>query len=250
MASSRRHIIIAEDILPASLFRLPFFVKGREVWLTPGFRPVRGWIVQQILKLCAVDFTPADVLVFMDTDVFFIRSFEPRCVLTGDGNVRLLQKPGVGQSPSHQQWHQAAAKLLNIPPQPYFGADFIGNLITWRRDVAMALRERITETGKANWAKQLSRELSISEYIVYGIFVQELLGPERSGHSYTEEDLCLNSWDLIRRDQAAEQHDKFVAEVAGAVRPEHVAVNIQSNLGFPPSDYRKVISSIEHVVEN
>jgi hypothetical protein len=233
---TRRRVIIAEDVLPRSVFRLPVLVKGREIWLLDWHRLVRGWIMQQILKLCAPEITDADVFLYLDTDVFFIRAFAMEKVVR-NGRVRLWRDPGTGKLETHMRWHRTASKLLGLPTCDYYGADFIGNLITWRRDVSLEMRTRIADIGRAHWLKSFARERHISEYILYGIFVQELLGAQDMRHQPSNEQLCLDSWYFM---EGPGDRRQLLAE---RLRSSHIAVNIQSNLYLPTPEVREFVEA-------
>jgi len=235
---SRRSVVIAEDILlPRWFFRLPVLVKGREVWLAGWHRMVRGWIMQQVLKLCAPEITNADVFLFLDTDVFFIRPFTLGKVVR-EGRVRLLRVPGrAAQLTTHARWHRTAAKMLGLAPCDYYGADFIGNTITWRRDVSLEQRARIAAVGGADWVSTITRQSHFSEYILYGVFVQEVIGPEDMRHEATSDEICLDSWYFM---DGGGDHIQLLAE---RLRPNHIAVNIQSNLGLTIAEFRKLVDA-------
>ena len=97
----RRRVQAKEDIVSAHGYRslplprrirIPGLIDRRfkEQWWVPGAGRTSGWLVQQIIKLSAPDFTPAETLVFIDSDVQFVR---PCAVedLTGRGLVNLNQ---------------------------------------------------------------------------------------------------------------------------------------------------------------
>jgi hypothetical protein len=232
----RRKIIIAEDVLPFSAFCLPVFVKGREVWLVDWHRLVGGWIVQQIIKLCAPEISRADVFVYLDTDVFFIRPFARAGVLH-EGRVRLWKQPGNGAIETHMRWHRAASKLLGLPSCDYYGWDFIGNVITWRRDILLAMRARIAAVSGIHWSQAIVREKYLSEYILYGVFVQELLGIQDNHHLQSSDEVCLDSWNFLNKPGTPLQ------QLRERLRPSHIAVNIQSTLRLPASDVRELVDA-------
>jgi hypothetical protein len=236
--SARRSVVAAEDILPRAAFRLPVLVRRREVWLTDWHRLVRGWIMQQAIKLSAPEITDADAFLFLDTDVFFIRPFTVDKVVH-DGRVRLLRNPGMGELETHKSWHRTAAKLLGLPVRDYFGADFIGNAITWRRDACLEMRDRIASVGGAHWFSMITRQTRLSEYILYGIFVQEVLGSQDLRHMPTSDEICLNSWDFDFPEKP-EDRARLLAE---RLRPYDIAINIQSSLRLPANEFRSLLDS-------
>jgi hypothetical protein len=211
-------------------------IKGREVWLLDWHRLFRGWIMQQIIKICAPEIADADIFLYLDTDIFFIRRFAVESVVL-DGRVRLWREPGQARFKTHMRWHRTASKLLGLPVCDYYGANFIGNLITWRRDIILEMRSRISSLSGEHWLRTITREYHMSEYILYGVFVQELLGVEDLRHLPTNHELCLDSWNFMDEPGDPQQ---LLAE---RLRPSHIAVNIQSNLHLPTPKVRALVDA-------
>jgi len=234
--SSNRKVIIVEDILTSPVMCLPMLVKGREVWLLDWHRLVRGWIMQQIIKICAPEIADADIFLYLDTDVFFIRRFAVESVVFDD-RVRLWREPGQGRLKTHLRWHRTGSKLLGLPVCDYYGANFIGNLITWRRDIILEMRSRISSLSGKHWLRTITREFHLSEYILYGVFVQELLGAGDLRHLPTNYELCLDSWNFM--DEPGDRQ-QLLAE---RLRSSHIAVNIQSVLHLPIPKVRALVDA-------
>lgn len=227
LESERVGVLEARRLLPWWLVQTPL---TRKLWLSLRTPPVRGWIVQQLLKLSANRAVGADYFVFVDSDVCFVKPFDPSRLLDS-GRLRLHRVPGAAQLDTHFRWHRAAGRLLGLGERDYFGADYIGNLITWRRDHLEALHERLEEVSGKHWRRALLSEPHLSEYILYGVFVDHVLGAS-SGHFTDDQELCLVSWDH-RLGRNGERIDRFFAEL----RTEHVAVMVDAKLGLAPSLY-------------
>ncbi|UUZ60410.1 DUF6492 family protein [Nocardioides sp. B-3] len=80
LAGGRRRIVTVESVLPRGYMQLPaprririgpFDRRIREIWTGPG-GVVRGWIIQQILKLSAPSFTDRELIVFADSDIVLV----------------------------------------------------------------------------------------------------------------------------------------------------------------------------------
>lgn len=235
-----RRILIKEDIIEEFVWRLPFLVRrdglSREVFFVNGIRPLSGWFFQQIVKLAAPDMTDADVIIYLDSDVFLIKQFSPSDFIR-DGKVRLFRKPGDAASTTHLQWHKAAGRLLGLPESRYFGADYIGHFVSWRRDVCLELRDRLENIWERPWTSVVFRERNLSEYILYGIFVDQVLGGDSGRHYSSDEELCLSSWKF-------DAESDLVPQFLKALGPRHLAVNLQSNLGLPIEQYRTFLASV------
>ena len=243
LVTGSRRLIAVESVLPKGYVRLPLprhIAIGsyrrliREIWWGPtGI--VRGWIVQQILKLSAPAITRRDVVVFADSDIVLVRPVSTS-LFTGETGVRLYRVRGATEnSAMHQKWHTVSARLLGLESKPYFGADYIGNLISWRRDVILQLQARLTSLAGKRWDKIVARQTAFSEYILYGIFAEHVLGPSHCEHFPTSEDLVHAGWHYALTAPAG--LDEFVQ----GFEPHHVGVAIQSTERFTVDERRLLI---------
>ena len=238
-----RRVIAVETVLPRGYVQLPaprtirigsYERRIREIWVGPTGL-VRGWIVQQILKLSAPAFTDREVVVFADSDIVLVA---PLTVdrLTQDGSVRLYRVPGASADlPTHVRWHDVSARLLGFEPRGYLGADYIGNLITWRRSTIVRLQDRLRQVAGRRWDKVVARQRDFSEYMLYGVFADLVLQPDESGHRATAEDLVHAGWffDL--------DTDDGLEEFANGFTPGQVGVAIQSTERFTLEQRREMV---------
>ena len=173
LESPRTRLLTVEDLVPWWLIRIPGVPK---VWLSLRSLPVRNWILQQIVKLSIAEHVREDVLLFADSDTFFVREFDP-AALEREGRPPLFVEYGQrGLIQNNDRWHQVAARLLGIPALDSYDTNFVGNVITWRRDHALALQERLSRIGARDWRMTLVNQFAFSEYILYGLFASEVLG--------------------------------------------------------------------------
>ena len=222
--------------LPVRL-KLPFLraVKFREQYYARGAGRLSGWLVQQIVKMSAPDFSDASLFVFADSDVVLVRPFSLD-VLTIDGKLHLQQHPRGEHLHRHAGWRLNAHKLLGIKDA---GLDprhnYIGNVIPWKRDTLLEMTGRIEkETGK-NWRIAVAEAKEVSEYILYGEFVTHCLG-EASGHLARDRKLYNSVWSPDERIDT----DAILA----AMEPQHVALHIQSTNPVPLEARRAAIASV------
>lgn len=178
MLSSRTTVLVVEDIIPNWIFRVPGL---RHFWVSLRTRPVKNWILQQIVKLSVPNVIAEDVLLYADSDMFFIAPFDPRS-FERDGRVPLFQETGQrGLIPSNDEWQATCSKLLGIPAETECDNNYVGQLIWWRRKNVLAAVERVQQsTGKA-WQQAIAPLSGFSEYILYGLHSHRILG-EQSGH--------------------------------------------------------------------
>jgi len=79
-------LVTVEFVLPWWIMRLPF---ARRWWLSLKTPPMPNWILQRLVKLSSPCYTSEDVLVFVDSDVAFVRPFDLQG-LVREGKVNAL----------------------------------------------------------------------------------------------------------------------------------------------------------------
>ena len=241
LANDRRRVVTQETLLPKGWQPLPrqfskILPMPRDILWTSG-GPVRGWIAQQVIKLSADRVTNAEAIVYADSDLVFVKPFTLSS-FARDELIRLYHRPGeTSDSRMHWRWHRKAASWLGIEPKNYFGSDFIGQPITWRRSTLQALQKRLEEVNGRPWQTVLARSSSFSEWILYGVFATELLGVERAGHFLDTEDLALSSWHYNLGDQ--QSRARFTDELSA----HHIAILIQSTERLSVAARRALIQS-------
>ena len=228
LENSRRRVLPVQAVVPGHYRQLPL---GDKFWVDHRGWPVRGWVMQQLVKLSVSRATHAELLLFADSDLQFIQPFDPRRVYR-DGRLRLHRVPGAMNEGRHHQWHRRAGILLGEKPD-YFGSDYVGQLITWRRSHLVALQSHIEAQLGRPWHTAVARSMDISEYTLYGAFVEHVMGEASHGHYYQAEELCHCCW----FDHEAEA----LRDGRAALAPGAMALLVQSNLGLTPSGERAVL---------
>lgn len=222
----RRRIIESEEILGKWIMRFP---GRRPYWFSFKTPPVRGWIIQQILKFGVLDFISERTLVFCDSDTAFFRPFS-RDDLLVNGKIGLLDVDDVDDNT--RRWTIAARQLLGAPGDRHAFRNHVGNMICWNRELVKVLRERIESSCGISWKVALARTLTFSEYIIYGIFVREVLGYDNVDHAPSTVPLVKPSWGLSLSTDAA------IERFFNDFDPRTVAVMIHSRDGIDVSRYR------------
>ena len=190
LVSARTALVVVEEIVPRWLFRVPGM---RRFWLSLRTPPLKNWILQQIVKISVPSAVQDDILLYADSDVFFIAPFEPRSLERG-GKVPLFVETGQrGLIQNNDKWHDSAAGLLGLPKKHSYDTNYIGNVITWRRQTALAMRRRIEEAAGRSWQLALAPLNAFSEYILYGMYSQRVMG-ENSEHWDDGVLRTLNYW--------------------------------------------------------
>lgn len=226
----RSKVITVESILPRKVWQVPYTNRW---WLTLCSLPVRGWIMQQTVKLAAAGSLDYDVFVFVDSDVVIIKQVTSDLFIRHN-KVRLYEVPGVAKTKMHMRWHRKAAKLLGLNKCDYFGADYIGQMVSWYGPNVRNMVKRIEERHNRNWFAVLCNTLHFAEYILYGVYV-DFVARDESCHFADDIDLCHCSW--YYKIESPKDLEIFLDDLA----EKHVAILIQSNLNIEVGKYYDVL---------
>jgi hypothetical protein len=243
MANSRRRLVTQEELLPTWLHRIPMPPPGlrrllrlprRNMYVTGNGRLVRGWVAQQLMKLAAARAAAADVILHVDSDAAFVRPLAPEH-LCASGRVRLLHTAGAGDTPMHHPWHRTASGLLGLPPTDYHGADYIGNLTTWRPAVVQRMLDHIAGVTGADGVSALAATADLSEYTLYGVYCDKVLGLDAAGHAPTSRLLCATVWPGLETSELDAHFDALT------IAPDQIAVGVQSTIPVSMDQRRRLV---------
>ncbi|HUO53226.1 MAG TPA: DUF6492 family protein [Rhodoblastus sp.] len=248
LANGRRTVAAEDrDLLPGWMWKLPMpgpRLRGllrlprRNIYLSLFTPPVRGWIAQQIMKIAAAAQAPTDLVLHVDSDTLFIRPLTVNQLIRADGKARLYQSPKRVDEAGHRLWHETASRLLGLAPDPFHNGDYIDSLVLWRRSTARRLIARLEEIGGRDWRKILAATPHFSEYVLYGVFADNVLGLDAAGHWPDPHSLCHSLW--TEQLQSKQEEQAFIK----ALSPDHVACLLQSTLRLSPDERGAFISRI------
>lgn len=226
-----------DELLPRRLLAVP----GANAWvnLRRPYPPVRGWVMQQLVKLHAAAELDADEWLLADSDVVFVRPITAQ-TFRRDGRLCFYRRQdAVHESmPRHLAWHAVARRLLGLPdtgPPPL--PDYISPVNAWDRTTVLALRDRIEQVAGRHWLDVIGSELHISEFVLYGVFVDAVLG--RSAGVVADESMLLHAyWPTTPLSPVDAR--SFVRELP----PDHVAVMISAKSHTPMHVRREALSCV------
>ncbi len=234
LKNSNTVIIAEEDLLPNWLVKIPRFTR-KNIWFSWKTLPVRGWLLQQLIKLNIAKYVNEDILIFADSDVAFVKSFNLQNLIRED-KVRLFREPKAIniEMQAHYQWYRTASKLLGLPPVDFPASNYVGNLITWRRDNVFKLYEHLEGISRREWLATLCNSWYLSEYVLYGVFVEQIMR-EESGHYFDSQNICHDYW--LEQPMSNEQIEKFFKES----ELHQTAVMISAKANMPVKNYSKFV---------
>ena len=225
LAGPRTHIRCETDFLPRWFAPVPF--TNVTLNLHQPFPAVRGWILQQVIKLAAVAASEDDVVLVANSDVEFVRPFTAETFVRNNV-VRFYRKPRAinEQLPRHLVWHRAARILLGLPPAEAPYADYISAMLACDPAVVRRMLARLTAVSGRPWATAITRQLHFSEWTLYGVFVDGVIGAPANSFA-SDDPLCLAYWDEtpLNRDSAV--------DFLRGVRPSDVAAMISAKSRTP-----------------
>jgi hypothetical protein len=203
-AGPRCEVLGVRDVLPGSVRALPW----TKLWLNVRrpLPPLRGWIVQQLVKLAVASQVAERVVVTADSDIVFIRPVTEETFAPG-GHVRLFRlDDGVDSSLTrHVLWHSVSRRLLGLPaaPPPPL-PDYVTALNSWDREVVGRMLARVEEVTGRDWLAAVGKELHFSECMLYGVYADEM--EQAKGLVTTSDSQCHTYWgsDPLTVDSAAE----------------------------------------------
>jgi hypothetical protein len=232
MLNSRMQLIVVEDIIPGWLFRIPGI---RHFWFSLRTLPVRNWILQQIVKLSVPAAVSEDVLLYADSDMFFIAPFDPH-TFERNGDVPMLLETGQrGLIPFNDEWQAVCSRLLGLAVESSCDINYIGQLVWWRRQNALDAVRRVEDVTGKSWQRAVASLLAFSEYILYGMYCHRVLGT-KAGHWNDSTIRTLNNWETIPL--TVQDLEAFKAQR----QPQHHSAMVSAKSRTSISDIRKVFS--------
>jgi hypothetical protein len=190
----RCRVLTHQDLLPRYCVSVPY-ASGLTLNLRRPWPPVRGWVTQQIMKLAGTAAIDARAVLIIDSDAVLLR--EPTLdQFTHDGRPWhfRVDRAVTADMERHLLWHNVARQLLGLEgvvsaPAP----EYVSPITVWDPAVVRSLIEHIADATGRNWIDAVAGELHISEFVLYGVFVDYVLG-EMAPY---EGPLCHNYYERV-----------------------------------------------------
>lgn len=237
LAGDRTEVRDVREVVPGGLRQVP----GLNVWLSPRrpVPPVRGWVAQQLVKLAAAAAATEDVVLLADSDLEFVRPFGP-ATYAPDGVVPLYRQDDAvtAHLPRHMLWDDVARRLLGLPPfRAGARPDYICWPCVWEPALVRRLLARVEAVTRLPWAVALGRELHVSEMVLYGVYVDEVVGRSTPVRHVADMRCPAHS------DEVPLEGDRLAAFRA-RVRHEDVAVMVSARSGTAPEVRRGIVADV------
>jgi len=217
---SRCQIWTHRDLLPRYCFSVPR-AAGLTLNLRRPWPPVRGWVTQQIMKMAGTAAIEARAVVIMDSDAVLLREMRLDRLLQ-DGRLWYFRRDRAVTSrmQRHLTWDKVARRMLGVAGRVAVPApDYVSPIAVWDPAIVRALIEHLADGAGRNWVDVVSGELHVSEFVLYGIFAEHVLGdmPAFDGP------LCHNYYERVplSRTQARLFADEMPEQALGAMISSH-----------------------------
>ena len=245
LQSPRRSVLLTDDVMPAKmrlLFHLPF-VGGRSLWWSRHTGLSLGWHVQQMVKIGIASIVKEDGLAFCDSDVFFLKPLDTAS-LSLEGRTRFYrsyhrQNLDIIANP---EFFNPCLDLLGLPKLGEYYT-YIENFITWRRQSVLEMCAHLASKNGGKWYYAFRNRLQISEYTLYGLFVDEVQR-DAQYHFHRTDSLCRTWWSKWN------QSDDAVATYCEELAPSQVTVGFQSfagvNVDLLEQQFEKALAALKH----
>ncbi len=227
LAGTHRTILEMEKLLPSSfhhLARIPI-INNRSLWFSWGTRFMAGWHVQQLIKMEMAFQLQETGMLYCDSDVFFVRPLDVSS-LSENHQYRIYVNPVLANEDtiSNPKYISVSARILGIKENVFPSATYVDNLVTWHSPTVRAMCAHITQLSGRDWRVTLGREIFLSEYSLYGLYVDRI-SIDRSHFRVDHASLCKTFWHRNAIDDT--ELEKFCSEVSGSL----VALGVQSFAG-------------------
>jgi hypothetical protein len=203
----------------------------------PPFSPIRGWVMQQVLKMELSRQLNVDTILLIDSDVELVRPLDELMLRRG-GRAMLYRRPGAVDTnlPRHMQWHTVARRLLGLPPAQFPAPDYVTSFCVWEPDVIRAMIARIEQVTGRSWMDAITGQRTFSEWTLYGVFAEEVM--KYKNEALTESSLCHSYWGTVPLTMES------AAGFLSGINPDDVAVLIQSKTQTPRTVRRAVLGAV------
>jgi hypothetical protein len=223
---------------PDLVYRFVTRLAPSQAWRLDSRAGSPGWIVQQIVKLNCTRWVDDGAVLFVDSDLVFMRPFIAEDLAVIAGRRVLVRVTPPREESKHRAHIDRSRKMLALP----LGLSehhYMAYPAIWHVEWVKRLQEYLLATHKMGWQRALFEAKLLSEYTLYGLFVEEVLRPNA---------LVIRSapFHHIVFDAKSFRDLKDDPRVLANVRRDRLTLVVQSNLGIPVADYQEILDVVLH----
>lgn len=228
--------LVDKCFYPDRLHQLIARIAPRQVWRFNDHAGRPGWIIQQIVKLSSPSLVTDGAIIFVDSDLFFFQPFDFDTLGMTHGRLLVRRKPE-SERAQHPHHVVKAREILFLPAERCTDQAYMASPAIWYADWAKQLHLHLEQVSGKPWQRALYDAGHISEYTLYGIFLEEVLKP--AGLMIRDKRFNLMAWDRA----------SFVQLKSALLQPEfqandYISLVFQSNAGIPTTEYEDLLRHI------
>jgi Family of unknown function (DUF6492) len=237
--SPRLRVLRQPEVLPKQfvtttrLSRIPHLPRGYRVGalnLRRPWPPIRGWVLQQMVKLAFVSTLDADVALLIDSAVLLVREFSEE-TFRREGSVRHYRVPHA----VHSGWRQTAARLLDLGKPGDDHADYNAGVVSWSPAIVRELLARIEAVSSLPWATVIGSQLDVSECFLYDEYLAAMGTPAQKAFT-SDQNFCHSYWGTLTLASA----DEFLESMPAT----DIAIWVQSNSDTSESELDYIAAKV------
>lgn len=176
MLNGRTEIHDVGEFLAPSMRKLP----GLNMWVNASrpWPPVRGWIAQQLIKLAAAATLDTEAVLIVDSDMVMVAPTDLES-FRRDGKLEMYSNPRAVHSglPRHRLWLESARDLLGLGPADDGDlTDYICWPCVWDPQIVRSMLQHVERVTGGSWQTAVAAQIHFSEMMLYGTYVDEVLG--------------------------------------------------------------------------
>lgn len=232
-------IVCQEDAVsrifyPDWVYRIVSRLAKSQTWRFEHHAGRAGWIVQQIVKLNCIHWIPNGAVAFIDSDLVFTRPFTVQDLGVTETQRTLVRVTPKDEASRHRAHINHARKILSLPPGPS-DHHYMAYPAIWYTDWLEQFHQYLEETTKTDWQSALHIAQHISEYSIYGVFVEEVLKPA----NLTVQTEPFHR--IISDKESFEDLKSSLENTNNAASKNNLTLVVQSNLGISVTEYENIL---------
>lgn len=232
--------VVANYFYPKPIFNLVKRVAPSQLWRLQGMDGISGragWVIQQIVKLGCTKWINDGAVAIVDSDLIFLKPFSSTDLDICDSTRTLVRITPKDESSRHRAHVNNARRILGLPPGPS-EQHYMGYPTVWYVDWVLELQKFLAALDlHGDWQRPLFKAGHISEYTIYGIFVEEHLKCSTLRP-------CTRPFHHIVFDAPSFKGLREQQSNLQLLRENFLTLVVQSNMGLPVSDYEEVLSAL------
>lgn len=190
LAGPRRTVLLISDVVPKWLRYVGKLgkIRGGTIWYSWRTGAIFGWHLQQIVKLNMASYLTEEMMLLVDSDVFFVRKL-PLDSLISEKGITFCRTfvDENSNDPVMNSFNFQSMKTLGLPPTTK-QVNSAHPLVVWHRQTVLDLCQFIETKHNKHWIAAIHGYRALSEGTLYGLFIDNII-KDRS--KFTKQEISL-----------------------------------------------------------